>query len=56
VPVFLLDLYGKGEKANLTQAEKNALRAILANLAGDYRKSVARKVLALVSKTKGKPW
>lgn len=54
VPVFLLDLYGKGEKANLTQAEKNALRAILSVLAEEYRKSVARKVAALRSGTRGK--
>jgi hypothetical protein len=54
VPVFLLDFYGKAEKA-LTRAEKNALRAILASLAEDYRKSVARKVPTLISKTKGKP-
>ncbi len=25
VPIFLLAVYGKGEKANLTQAERNAL-------------------------------
>jgi hypothetical protein len=55
VPVFLLDLYGKGEKANLTQAEKNAVRGILVSLAEDYRKGVGRKVVALGSKTQGKP-
>ena len=47
VPIFLLDLYGKGEKANLTKAERNALHAILSTLAEKYRKSVARKVAAL---------
>jgi hypothetical protein len=43
VPIFLLDLYAKGEKANLTKAERNALHAILSTLADEYRKSVARK-------------
>ncbi len=47
VPIFLLDLYGKGEKANLTKAERNALHAILSTLADAYRKSVARKVATL---------
>lgn len=47
VPIFLLDLFGKREKANLTKAERNALHAILSTLADEYRKSVARKVVAL---------
>jgi hypothetical protein len=55
VPVFLLDLYGKGEKANLTQAEKNALRAILASLADEYRKGAARKIVTLGSRRERKP-
>jgi hypothetical protein len=28
IPVFLITVFGKGEKANLTQAERNALRAL----------------------------
>jgi hypothetical protein len=32
IPVFLLTVFGKGEKANLTQGEKNALRSITATL------------------------
>lgn len=47
VPIFLLDLYGKGEKANLSKAERNCLHAILATLADEYRKSVAQKVAML---------
>lgn len=47
VPIFLLDLYGKGEKANLTKAERNSLHAILSTLADEHRKSVARKVATL---------
>lgn len=32
IPVFLLTVFGKGEKANLTQGERNALRALTLTL------------------------
>lgn len=32
IPVFLLTVFGKGEKANLTQGERNALRSLVATL------------------------
>lgn len=32
IPVFLLTVFGKGEKANLTQGERNALRSLTAIL------------------------
>ncbi|MCT2399327.1 type II toxin-antitoxin system RelE/ParE family toxin [Novosphingobium mangrovi (ex Huang et al. 2023)] len=32
IPVFLLTVFGKGEKANLTQGERNALRSLTAKL------------------------
>lgn len=32
IPVFLLTVFGKGEKANLTQGERNALRSFTATL------------------------
>ena len=32
IPVFLLTVFGKGEKANLTQGERNALRAFTASV------------------------
>ena len=32
IPVFLLTVFGKGEKANLTQGERNALRSLTATL------------------------
>ena len=35
IPVFLLTVFGKGEKANLTQGEKNALRSLTAILKGE---------------------
>lgn len=37
IPVFLLDIYAKGEKIDLSQSEKNELRKILADLAATYR-------------------
>lgn len=32
IPVFLLTVFGKGEKANLTQGERNALRQLTTTL------------------------
>lgn len=32
IPVFLLTVFGKGEKANLTQGERNTLRQLTATL------------------------
>jgi hypothetical protein len=43
VPVFLLDIYGKGEKDNLSKAERNALRAILSKLVDAYRAGTAQR-------------
>lgn len=34
IPVFLLAVFGKGEKANLTQGERNALRQLTTILKG----------------------
>ena len=38
IPVFLLGIFGKGDKANLSQAERNELRKELTGLAADYRR------------------
>lgn len=32
IPVFLITVFGKGEKANLTQGERNALRSMTVKL------------------------
>lgn len=40
VPAFLLTIFGKGERANLTKAERNELRMILAHLVAEYRRGV----------------
>jgi hypothetical protein len=40
LPVFLMTVFAKGERANLTKAERNELREVLASLAAEYRKGV----------------
>lgn len=39
IPVFLLTVYGKGQKASLTVGEKNIMRAALLALPAAYRAS-----------------
>jgi hypothetical protein len=45
VPVFLLALVDKGQRADISQADRNALREILGTLADEYRAGVRRKLL-----------
>jgi hypothetical protein len=40
VPVFLLNVFAKGDKVDLSKAERNALRRELEGLAEDYRQGV----------------
>src|SRR5271168_602225 len=44
VPVFLLAVYSKGEKANLSKSERSELKGILAGIVREYRKRVKRHV------------
>lgn len=44
VAVFLLNVFAKGDKVDLTRAERNELRRELADLAADYRLGVSRHV------------
>ncbi len=44
VPVFLLTVFGKGEKINLTRAERNELRKALGELVREYLEGVRRHV------------
>ena len=44
IPVFLLNVFAKGDRVNLSRAEVNELRRELRGLAEDYRKGVARHV------------
>jgi hypothetical protein len=47
VPVFLLALVDKGQRADISQADRNALRQSLSALADDYRESVRNRVRKL---------
>ena len=44
VPIFMLALVSKGQKANISKADQNALRAELKHIADDYRAGVKMKV------------
>jgi len=44
IPVFVLTVFGKGEKINLSQAERNAMRRILGELVVEYRVGVKQNV------------
>jgi hypothetical protein len=37
IPVFLLNIFAKGDRANISKAETNTLRVILGALADTYR-------------------
>jgi hypothetical protein len=43
VPVFLLALVDKGQRADISQADRNALREILGTLADEYREGARSK-------------
>ena len=38
MPLFLLNVFAKNEKANLTKAEQNEIRSLLPRLVAGYRK------------------
>jgi hypothetical protein len=52
VPVFLLDLFVKGEKVNLSKAERNELKGILATVADEWRASEKAKIASLGTRVK----
>lgn len=43
IPVFLLAVFAKGDKVNLSPAERNELKKELAGLASDYRAGMKRR-------------
>ncbi|MBV9112124.1 MAG: type II toxin-antitoxin system RelE/ParE family toxin [Hyphomicrobiales bacterium] len=47
VPVFMLALVNKGQRADISQAERNALKGELAELEADYRLGAQAKVKQL---------
>ena len=51
IPVFLLDVYGKGSRANLSNAERNELRTVLTALPRTWREQAkARARRAMVER------
>lgn len=44
VPIFLLTVFGKGERVNLTKAERNTLRKVLAELVTEYKRGARSNV------------
>ena len=42
LPVFLLALYAKGDRADLSKAERNELRLILGSIVETFRRGVLR--------------
>src|SRR5437879_1963666 len=42
MPVFVMTVFGKGEKANLTKAERNKLREITKEIVKTYRTKVTK--------------
>ena len=42
LPLFLLNVFAKNEKANLTKAERNEMRKLLPRLIAGYRKRTAK--------------
>lgn len=47
IPVFLLAALSKGERENLSKAERNELKKELSGLAQDYRKNVKTKIVQM---------
>jgi hypothetical protein len=47
IPVFLLDIFAKGEKVNLSKAERNELKGVPGKLADEWRSSVKAKIDSL---------
>jgi hypothetical protein len=42
IPLFLLNVFAKNEKANLTKAERNEMKALLPRLVVGYQKRMAK--------------
>jgi hypothetical protein len=42
MPVYLITVFGKGEKANLSRGERNKLRGMTGLIADEYQRRVAR--------------
>jgi hypothetical protein len=47
IPVFLLDVFGKGDKANLRKAERNELRRVLTAMPQKWREQARTRARML---------
>jgi hypothetical protein len=47
IPVFLISVFAKGDRDNLSKAERNELRKELAGLATDYRRAMVARVVGI---------
>ena len=52
VPVFLLGIYGKGQKGTLTRAEKNDIAALLSQYAEAYRSGTKARAKQMAAAAK----
>jgi len=52
--VFLLALVDNGQRADISQADRNALREILGTLADEYREGARRKLRQAQAKRRSK--
>ena len=50
IPVFLLDVFKKGDKINLSKAERNELKVELGKMADEYRAANRAKLAQLQEK------
>ncbi|MBU2960476.1 type II toxin-antitoxin system RelE/ParE family toxin [Citreicella sp. C3M06] len=51
IPVFLLDVFSKGERIDVSQSERNEMKKILGEMAESYRAAHRVKIADLVEKT-----
>ena len=55
LPVFLIGVFAKGQRVDLSQAERNELRHELMGLADDYRKGMRSYVRGRREATRERP-
>ena len=51
IPVFLLEVFSKGDRINLSQAERNEFKKTLGDMADSYRAANRTKIAELLEKT-----
>ena len=47
VPVFLLAVYAKGEKGNLSKSERNEIATVLPRIGDSYRADIKARIVTL---------